>query len=523
MEEFIFAPEHDYSKDEQVQKSGKKPWRIAVVDDEENIHKVTKFALSDFSFEGRPLEFVDAFSGEEARRLFKDYDDIAVVLLDVVMESEHAGLDTARFIREELRNTSVRIVLRTGQPGQAPERDVISEYDINDYKEKTELTSRKLYTLMYSCLRSYRDILALDESRKGLERVIQASKNIYEKRFFDEFTAGVLQQITSILHIDEDAFFGKLEGLTAQDHDGECRVVAGTGMFGEKSGERVSDLLDRDFIELINSTDDSRGLHKGDQYLTISKGQDGQKNVLFLSGIKEQNQLDSHLIELFCDNVLIAFDNLYLKDQLVETQKELVYRLGEAVESRSRETGNHVKRVAAISRLLGRALGMSEARAEVLHYASPLHDLGKIGIPDAILNKPGKLDDAEWQVMKSHASIGHDLLGDSKREILQVGALVSLQHHEKWDGSGYPEGLQGQEIALEARITSVADVYDALASDRVYKQAWPLEKVNQHMQEQAGKHFDPQVIAALFENLDEITAIRTRYVDKFSGIDDVAS
>lgn len=243
----------------------------------------------------------------------------------------------------------------------------------------------------------------------------------------------------------------------------------------------------------------------------------GKKNILYLSGIKEQNQMDEHLIELFCDNVLVAFDNLYLKDQLVETQKELVYRLGEAVESRSRETGNHVKRVAAISRLLGLAMGMTEARAEILHYASPLHDLGKIGIPDSVLNKPGKLTEDEWDLMKKHARIGHQLLGDSKREILRAGAMISLQHHEKWDGSGYPEGLKGEEISLEARITAVADVYDALASDRVYKPAWPLEDVNKHIREQAGIHFDPRVVDALFSKIDEVTAIRSRYMDKFSG------
>ncbi|WP_026972028.1 response regulator [Aliagarivorans marinus] len=512
MDPFVFAPEEDKQPDNSPKKT---PWRVAIVDDEESVHQVTKFALSDMLFEDKAVEFFDAYSGKEAKQLLESNPDIAVVLLDVVMEDEHSGLEVARYIREDLHNQRIRIVLRTGQPGQAPERDVVQNYDINDYKEKTELTSRKLFTMMHGCLRAYRDIVALDDSRQGLERVIQASKNIYESRFIDEFASGVLQQLTSVLHADKDAFFGKPEALTAQDQGGNCKVVAGTGKFESLVGEDAMQHLNPQFSKLIESTITTSGQRIGDNYMAVSRGRDGQKNLLYLSGLSKTGQLEHHLLELFCDNVLVAFDNLYLKNQLIETQKELVYRLGEAVETRSRETGNHVKRVAAISRLLAKAVGLNEARAEVIYFASPLHDLGKIGIPDAILNKPGGLSDSEWEIMQGHAKIGYDLLGDSKRDILRIGALISLQHHEKWDGSGYPEGLSGEQISIEARITAVADVYDALSSDRVYKKAWPVEKVNQFMHEQAGSHFDPEVVRQLFEHIDEITAIRQKYLDKF--------
>ena len=155
----------------------KRPWKLIIVDDEEEVHDVTRLALNGFTFADRPLEFLSAFSGEEARSVLAEHSDAAVVLLDVVMETEHAGLDVAKYLREELHNTSIRIILRTGQPGQAPERAVITNYDINDYKEKTELTSQKLYTLMYAALRSFRDITALESSRRGLEKIIHASSH----------------------------------------------------------------------------------------------------------------------------------------------------------------------------------------------------------------------------------------------------------------------------------------------------------------------------------------------------------
>lgn len=512
-DEFIFAMEEDDSGQE-PQTSKQKSWKVAVIDDEASVHKVTQMALSNFMFEGRGIEFVHGYSGAEAEQIFKEHDDIALVLLDVVMETEHSGLDVVRFIREEVRNNRTRIVLRTGQPGQAPEKEVISQYDINDYKEKTELTSRKLYTLLFSCLRSYRDIVALDESRKGLEQVIHSSKHIFENTFIDEFAAGVLKQITSILHIDDDAFFGQLNGLAAQEKDNHFTIVAGTGIYSHCVGQSAEEFLPDCYGDLLQNEETSPlGKYSGDTYMATSTGQTGQRNILYLTGISERNTLDQHLLELFCDNVLIAFDNIYLKDQLLSTQRELVYRLGEAVETRSQETGNHVKRVAAISKLLALKVGMSTQEAEVLMHASPLHDLGKIGIPDAILNKPAGLDEEEWHVMKSHTQIGYDLLGNSERDILRTGGLISLQHHEKWDGSGYPEGLKGDEIALCARITSLADVYDALSSERVYKEAWPEEKVLEYIRDNSGSHFDPNLVEVFFELFDEIKAIQESFKD----------
>lgn len=202
-----------------------------------------------------------------------------------------------------------------------------------------------------------------------------------------------------------------------------------------------------------------------------------------------------------------------LYEELNETQREIIYKLGEIGESRSSETGQHVKRVAEYSKLLAQKIGLDSKDVDKLFMASPMHDIGKIGIPDSILNKNGKLDSSEWEIMKTHAQLGYDILKNSKREILQAAGIVSYTHHEKWDGSGYPLGLKGEEIHIFGRITAIADVFDALGSERVYKKAWPLEDILKLFNEEKGKHFDPSLIDVFMNNLDDFLEIKEKYKD----------
>ena len=202
-----------------------------------------------------------------------------------------------------------------------------------------------------------------------------------------------------------------------------------------------------------------------------------------------------------------------LSDEIINTQKEIIYTMGEIAETRSKETGNHVKRVAEYSKLLALKLGISSDEAEMLKLASPMHDIGKVGIPDNILNKPGKLTPEEFEIMKTHAQLGFDMLKHSSKAILQIAAIVSNEHHEKYNGKGYPRGLKGEDIHIFARITAVADVFDALGSDRIYKKAWEDEKIFELFNSEKGEHFDPKVIEAFFHSLDEIKTIRERFKD----------
>ncbi len=202
-----------------------------------------------------------------------------------------------------------------------------------------------------------------------------------------------------------------------------------------------------------------------------------------------------------------------MQQEIERTQKEIIFTMAEAGEMRSKETGFHVKRVAEYSYILAVGCGMSEKEAELLKMASPMHDIGKVAIPDAVLLKPGKLTDEEWEIMRSHAVMGYNILRHSERKILKAAATVALTHHEKWNGKGYPYGLAGEDIHIFGRITAIADVFDALGSDRVYKKAWDMDRILKLMQEESGQHFDPALVKVFFDNLDKFITVRDTYRD----------
>lgn len=513
--DFLFA---DEPEEQAPQHNGS--WKVLIVDDEPEVHAVTKLALSDFSFQGKNLEFFSAYSGAEAKKLIADHHDAAIILLDVVMESDDAGLIVARYIREELHNHYVRIILRTGQPGQAPERQVIVNYDINDYKSKTELTAQKLFTVIMSSLRSYRDILSIDNSRRGLEKIITASADLFSSHSMEQFIDGVLQQLTSILGCDEDALLvtsSLVAGNIYENTDPDQLVVfAGLGEFENQEGRAVSDVLDPTLMDAFHQALKSRSIVYRENYLVAyctSKFTHG--SLLYVSGLPNQvNETQKRLIELFSQNVQIAYENVQLQHEIEDTQREIVYRLSEAVEQRSIETGNHVKRVAFICYELATAYGLATDEAEKLMFASPLHDVGKVGIPDGILNKPMKLAEHEWEVMKTHSSIGYEILKNSKRAIIQAGAIIARDHHEKWDGSGYPAGKRGENIHIYGRIAAVADVYDALRHRRCYKSPWTPEATLSHIESESGRQFDPKLVEILKSRVDRIEAILQKYPDE---------
>jgi len=263
-------------------------------------------------------------------------------------------------------------------------------------------------------------------------------------------------------------------------------------------------------IPIINSVSD----------LQISNHQDMIKNnledTIFYEYEKEIFQIELRGIE--DEELLLAYFNnvtelVNLNMEIEHTQREVIYAMGEIGETRSKETGNHVKRVAEYSKLLALLYGLDKKEAEKLKMASPMHDIGKVGIPDAILNKPGSLDTEEWRVMQTHAELGYNMLKHSNKPILQAAAIVANEHHEKYDGSGYPNSLIGEDIHIYGRITAVADVFDALGSERVYKKAWELDKILELFKEESGKHFDPKLIELFLENLEKFIEIRDKFQD----------
>lgn len=233
--------------------------------------------------------------------------------------------------------------------------------------------------------------------------------------------------------------------------------------------------------------------------------------VEFLARVKNMLTLNDAHKKLANQAEWLASEVRAATSEILERERETVIRLCRAAEYRDPETGAHILRMAHFSQLIARGLGLSAEDQELLLEAAPLHDIGKVGIPDNILLKPGKLDAPEFEVMKQHAMFGHDLLKGSSSRVLQTGAEIAKGHHEKFDGSGYPDGLKGEEIPLFSRIVAVADVFDALTSERPYKKAWTLEAAVDFLNNGAGTHFDPACVRAFLEAWEDVMAVRDRY------------
>lgn len=485
------------------------PWKILIVDDDSDVHNVTTYMIKGMQYLGRPLNFLHAYSGKEAREILKHHTDIAVVLLDVVMENEDSGLQLVHYIREDLQNLTVRIVLRTGQPGKAPAAKVIIEYDINDYKEKTELTLDKMLVAVISALRSYSFITTIENNRKGLKKIIDASSNIFERQTLQKLGSGVLSQLSAILQLRDGELPSPASGLTASRVNGQSTVLAAVGAFDQYVDLPISAInteLVHTALQLAQSQSHGFYCQEG-RCAWYFKSRTGSENFLYFEIAKELDETDHDLLELFFTNVALAFDNLFLNKGIEDTQKEIIFHIAETMECRSAETGSHVRRVAEYTHLLALKYGLDEAEAEMLKIASTPHDLGKIGIPDSILNKPGPLSPEEYNIIKTHVYRGYNLLIKSSSPIIRAAAQIVLQHHERWDGLGYPQGLQGEEIHIYGRIIGVADVFDALSNKRVYHEAWSWEAVFAHFQEERGKHFDPKLVDILLENRNEFKEI----------------
>lgn len=477
-------------------------WNILIVDDEKIVHESTKMVLHDFTFENKKINFLCAYSGEEAKAILEKEPDIAVVLLDVVMEKDDSGLELVKYIRDDLNNSFIRIVLRTGQPGQAPEEEVVINYDINDYKMKTELTLQKLLTTIVSALRSYSNLMDLEFNRRGLAEVLAIENDLYEIHNINVFAELLLSRIRNMYPLGPDSFYIR----TYFDNDKKhFNVVAATGVYSAYKGMDLPEAMLAPLRPLMDKAVHNHGSYKtSTEVVSYYKSIDIIENYIYFNGVEKLSQSEKNLFEILIANLTVAVDNIALNDKLIQTQSELINRLSEVIEVRSEETASHVWRVSEIAHLLGSYAGLNEEETALLKLVAPLHDVGKIGIPERILNKPGKLTSEEFDVMKGHALIGYRILKGSGLELLEAGALIAKEHHEYWDGCGYPNGLKGEEIHIFGRITIIADVFDALSHDRVYKKAWPFEEVMAFMKDKSGNMFDPHLIDILFDHEDEI-------------------
>ncbi|MBR0843637.1 DUF3369 domain-containing protein [Bradyrhizobium liaoningense] len=307
--------------------SNARKWKIAVIDDDPAVHDGTRFALSDYSLNGQGLEILSAYSAAEGRKLMAAHHDIAAVLLDVIMETDVAGLELVEFIRNELRNETVRIILRTGQPGQAPERRVIVQYDINDYKAKTELTADKLFTSLTAALRSYQQLERMVQTRRGLEIIIDAASTLYDFKSMQRLAEGVLTQLASLLNVDCAGI------LVLRDNGGldpELSVLAGSGCYSRFIGTTSSKALDPDLREMVEAAFQRRknefADHRSVIYLRTGSG---REVVVLLQAERELSETDRSLVEIFSSRLSIAFDNVILYQQLQDANTQLEDRVAQ--------------------------------------------------------------------------------------------------------------------------------------------------------------------------------------------------
>lgn len=480
------------------------PWKVMISDDDDDVHIVSRLMLKDFSFEGRGLQMISARSAAETQRLIVENPDTAVLLLDVVMETEQAGLEVVRHIRNDLKNQFVRIVLRTGQPGQAPERDVVEQFDINDYREKTELTSQRLSTTVMAALRSYRDLLRLETSRVGLEQIAGSSARLFEHQTLRRFARGALIQLGEMVAYgrDQAGSMGVPLGLAAVRRRNGFEVVAGIGGCERAIGLSPDTVLPAELCARVAdaSLQPGQPIIDGCDFAAVFRTTTGAENLIALRAVSRLEEMDTRLLRVLTNNIGVAFENIYLNREIADTQIEIVQLLSDVMERRSGETSQHTYRVGRCAELLAQLAKLPDDQVELIRQVAPMHDLGKVGIPDAILNKPAALTPEEYEWVKGHTLIGYNILRGSSRPLLKAAAVVCLQHHERWDGQGYPAGLAGSSINLLARVVAIADVFDAVSHNRPYKAAWPSDKVYEFIRDQRGRQFDPELADVFLAN-----------------------
>jgi signal transduction histidine kinase/DNA-binding NarL/FixJ family response regulator len=399
-------------------------WKIAIIDDDHAVHDGTRFALSDYRLNGQGLEILSAYSAADGRQLLRSHPDVAVVLLDVIMETDTAGLDLVEFIREDLKNETVRIILRTGQPGQAPERRVIVDYDINDYKAKTELTADKLFTALTAALRSYLQLQRMVETRRGLEIIIEAASALFDFRSMQRLAEGVLTQVSSLLNVDCAGILVLREPDYSQEG---FSVLAGSGCYSRFIGSDMSEILDQDLRRLVQEAF-TRRRHEFSPQRSVLYIQtlSGREVVVVLEAARQLSDTDRALVEIFCSRFSIAFDNVILYEQLQRANAGLEERVAE----RTQDLTTANRRLAAQWARLRQANSFkSEILGTVAHdLKNPLSViLGRTEILKELIAKAGALN-GEAQAQIAHirdaanrlTGMVDDLVADAMADALDI-------------------------------------------------------------------------------------------------------
>ena len=498
----------DDAPDEAVPPS-QEPWKVLIADDEPDVHSVTRLALRNIDYHGRKLELISAYSASEAFEIMSQQQDIAVLLLDVVMETDDAGLRLVHRIREELGNHICRIVLRTGQPGQAPEQEVIVSYDINDYKAKTELTTQKLFTTVISSLRAYESLNALENHRLGLHKIIRASSSLDHIQSLRDFASGLLRQINALLQI---GMHGSIclayrpEAISTEN----LQIIAATGIYEDLSRCHALPPEHEAHALVQRVLQERHHIHADPIDTLYIVVQEQLEFVIYLSPCLPLSEIERSLLEVFCDRISLAFDNHWLHEQIQGSQTAAVSLLssladGDCPEQNLQQSLTQKKTIEDFCLFLREQPGFENVLTgrfiQQIGIAYLLHDLGKLTVHSQIRNKPATLDEQEQQHMREHARRGSELLVAARSiegasQFMSMAAEMALYHHEHFDGSGYPHQIKGDSIPLSARITALFDVHHALTSQRPYRERWSDQQALEYIANAAGHQFDPLLTEA---------------------------
>ena len=426
-------------------------WKIAVIDDDPAVHEGTRFALSDYDLHGQTLEILSAYSAAEGRTLMRAHSDIAAVLLDVIMETDAAGLDLVDFIRNELHNETVRIILRTGQPGQAPERRVIVQYDINDYKAKTELTADKLFTSLTAALRSYQQLERMVQTRRGLEIIIDAASTLYDFKSMQRLAEGVLTQLASLLNVDCAGILVLRDDVGSKGPD--FSVLAGSGCYSRFIGTTGSKSLDPELRQMVEAAFQRRKNefmdHRSVLYLRTGSG---REVVVLLQAERQLSDMDRALVELFGSRLSIAFDNVILYQQLQQANSQLEDRVAQ----RTRALMQANRRLSAQWLRLQRANGFKN---EILGTVA--HDLkNPLGVILGRTEMLTELITAGSSKESVTAQVEH-IRDATKRLTSMVDHLISDAMADAFDIT-----IRREPIDIAGLVTEVADANQPMAKNK---------------------------------------------------------
>ncbi|PKM67723.1 MAG: hypothetical protein CVU95_06505 [Firmicutes bacterium HGW-Firmicutes-2] len=379
----------------------------------------------------------------------------------------------------------------------------------HDQKNRMNIYRDDLFLAVLAAIRSYGDLYDFDEDGISLDQIMESAKHIYMENQMYAFSSHVIKQLLSIICLGNKGEEKMMSGFVASELDSMYMITYGIGSYQIYEKLILNDVIPKNIQTFITKNSvKGQSMYMDNRIMLFFSHAMGTENIIFIESEKSIGAWEKNLIQLFEINLMDEYAKLCQLNQSRLTTEKLVQTLSEVIEAKSKEMNQHVRRVASYSKLLAQGYGLDHESIKTLEVASMIHDIGKLIIPDKILNKPGKLSDEEFESVKRHAMAGYEMMKESKHDLIQTAAVIALEHHEKWNGTGYPAGLEKDATHIFGRIVALADVFDALSTDRVYKKAWPLERIVDLLKKERGEHFDPKLVDIMLENIHAFIDIR---------------